>query len=234
MFGIFRKAPPPAQAPVDTRPPELERLLHRVDGATPAEQGTLLHRAGELAAAGGMRARAKELFGRAIDAFLMCGRYDDAVVTCRALLAFDRNVVRAHCTLAFIAIGKRELADAVAAIQAYAEAAVRTRTHKYAIPRLQMMERATADVDVRRAIGTALVRLNDPEGERLLASLLTDPQAGARAPAAEEDRWKELLGMAAMDAGQLWTLAFSRVGSREIDHRADEPVRRRASLPERG
>jgi hypothetical protein len=96
-----------------------------------------------------------------------------------------------------------------------------------------MMERATVDTDVRRAIGTALVRLNDPEGERLLESLWADPHAGGRSPAPEQEHWKELLGMAVMDASQLWTLAFCRVGAREDDHDVSEPVRRRAAHPVR-
>jgi hypothetical protein len=181
---------------------ELEELLADAAAAPPELRGPLYNRAADLAAAGAPPVLTRELYGKCIDAYLLAGRYQTAAAVCRKLLAFAPGVVRAHCTLAFIALGMDQPHDARRAIAAYAQAAERTRTHQYAIPRLHMMARATRNLEVRAAILEALEQLGDRTTHRIAVPLAE--------PSPHEDRWKELLAIAVMDASELWTHSFSR------------------------
>jgi hypothetical protein len=123
---------------------------------------------------------------------------------CRKLLRFAPQVVRAHCTLAFLSVRDRRIGDAERLIADYVAATKKTRTERFAIPRLRMMAEATEDADVRRLVGSFLLDLRDFEGgERVLASL---GQAAARGPRPldEQDRWNRLLRAAVMDPQELW------------------------------
>jgi hypothetical protein len=181
---------------------ELEALLANAATAPQELRGPLYQRAAELAATGAPAVLTRDLYGKAIDAFLLAGRYPTAAAVCRKLLSFAPEVVRAHCTLAFIAIGQDLPAEAVLEIERYTDAAERTRTYQYAIPRLHMMARATRDEVVRAAILAALTRLGDGTARRIARPLAE--------PVPHEDRWKELLAIAVMDASELFTHSVNR------------------------
>jgi tetratricopeptide (TPR) repeat protein len=182
----------------------LEQLERQAEAAGWTERAQLFNRAGDLCSRHpAERDLALAYYGRSIDAYLEAGSFESAAAMCRKLLRFAPQVVRAHCTLAFLSVRDRRIGDAERLIADYVAATRKTRTERFAIPRLRMMAEATDDADVRRLVGGFLLELRDFEGgERVLAAL-SAPAAGPRA-LDEQDRWNRLLRAAVMDPQELW------------------------------
>jgi tetratricopeptide (TPR) repeat protein len=184
---------------------QLAELEEQAEAAGWTPRAQLFNRAGDLCARHpAERDLALAYYGRSIDSYLEAGAFESAAAMCRKLLRFAPQVVRAHCTLAFLSVRDRRIGDAERLIADYVAATKKTRTERFAIPRLRMMAEATDDPDVRRLVGSFLLELRDFDGgERVLASLAA---AAAPAPRAldEQDRWNRLLRAAVMDPQELW------------------------------
>src|SRR2546421_12372724 len=90
--------------------PNLERQLKaleaQADEAMPGFGAQFLNRAGDLCLEARLNRRALVYYGKAIDSYLHGGRYDPAAAVCRKLLRVSPHSVRAHCTLAWLALGE--------------------------------------------------------------------------------------------------------------------------------
>ncbi|MDB4951916.1 MAG: hypothetical protein JWM27_4565 [Gemmatimonadetes bacterium] len=215
----------------------LEEDAERADGWM--ERAQVFNRAGDLCARlPAERDLALGYYGRCIDAYLEAGSFESAAAMCRKLLRFAPQVVRAHCTLAFLSVRDRRIGDAERAIADYVAATRKTRTERFAIPRLRMMAEATDDADVRRLVGGFLLELRDFEGgERVLASVAGGAAPAPLAAAAEQERWNRLLRAAVMDPQELWERTWINLNTFRPElpgvadlHRvlAPEPTRARA------
>lgn len=199
MLSWFRS--PRGVAPAPGAPhADAPSLLEHARALPAGERSQTFVRAADAAVEAGDAALAKRCLGEAIDDCLHAGRYDAAGALCRRLLALDPEVVRVRCTLAFLAIQKGDAAEVAREVEAYVRAAQRSGTHKYAIPRLHLMGRASTDPAVRLCLADALAELGD---ERAASVMRTRAgQAAARVIPQEggEEHWRQLLRAAVMSS----------------------------------
>jgi tetratricopeptide (TPR) repeat protein len=171
----------------------------------------LMNQAGDLCAQAGLPTGAMSYYGRAIDAYLATGFSAQAAAMCNKLIRYSPTVVRAHCTLAFLALADDQVGDASKEIAAYVAAARRTSTEKLAAPRLRMMARITELEEIKRQIAAHLEELGDGLGaRRILSALGEDPEAAPPVPLEQDDFWEEdeqwdrLVHAAVMQTDELW------------------------------
>lgn len=143
---------------------QLERTLAR--NPDPVTRAREWNRVAITADGMGEGARAKQYFGRAIDAYIEAGFYETAVALCRRFLVRYPDVVRAHCTLALLCVVRRDLGDAIEEIQTYARAARRTNTDHLAVSRLRLVASCAVDEDVRKAAVQAIGELGDSDAQK--------------------------------------------------------------------
>lgn len=189
------------------REDELERIERAASNSPDPTQGQLLNRAGDLCAREGVRRQAMEYYGRAVDAYLRAGYHDAAAALCRKLIRTAPDVVRAHCTLAFLSLGNEHHGDAQREIGVYVRAARATRTEKLAVSRLHLMAEATDSEVVKRTIAEHLEELHDTLGSHRILTSLATTEEGLPRPARAADpaeRWEHLLQAALTDPDELW------------------------------
>ena len=137
----------------------LEKKVARTsDAATDAQ---FFNSAGDLCARAAREKLALRYYGDSVNTYLKLGRYDAAVAVCRKLIRTSPSVVRTHCTLAWVALGRGLLADARQYVRAYADAAVRMGCEELAITQIKRMAEATTDVETRASFGEQLIALGD-------------------------------------------------------------------------
>ncbi len=185
---------------------KLEGLAQKAEAVSPGGRPPLFNRAGDFCAEAGERDAAKSYYGRAIDAYLEAEMYDAAAALCRKLIRFAPDVVRARFTLAVLSIGLGQIGEAEKELAEYARVTKKSKTQRYAIPRLRMITDATSDPQVHRFIAKALMELGDTRGgEGLLAAANATPGlAAVPTPAEERARWKRLLHVVMTDPQELW------------------------------
>jgi hypothetical protein len=180
---------------------ELAKIEDRAEQESQSQRGSLFKRAGDLCAEHrGREKLAVSYYGKAIDSYIRAGMNEAATVLCRRLIRFSPEVVRAHFTLAALALIDQRAADAAGEIMAYMYAAGRTRTQRLAIPRLRFMARATDDKELRGVLLDALNYLGDKQGADEML------RVGTTIPV--ERRKAELTELVTLDPHELWERAW--------------------------
>lgn len=129
--------------------------------ADPSAEAQFFNSAGDLCATAARPKQALRYYGDSVNTYLKLGRYDAAVAVCRKLLRTSPVVVRTHCTLAWIAIGRGLLGDAQQNVRAYVDAAIRSGSEAWAISQVRRMADAVTDIETRGFLGEALLALGD-------------------------------------------------------------------------
>lgn len=196
---------------------QLERRLAR--DPDPVTRAREWNRVALTAAAMEEGTRAKQYFGRAIDAYIEAGFYETAVALCRRFLVRYPDVVRAHCTLALLCVVRRDLGDAIEAIQTYARTARLTNTDHLAVSRLRLIATHAVDEDVQNAAVHAIGELGDSgaQTEILLALSAATPRA------ADAENLHDLVALALLSEMEV-TARIRRSGD-------DQPESTEASSP---
>jgi hypothetical protein len=181
---------------------ELGTIEDRAEQESWSQRGSLFKRAGDLCAEfkKGREKLAVSYYGKAIDAYIRAGMNEAAGVLCRKMIRFSPEVVRAHFTLAALALIDKRVGDAAGEITAYMYAAGRTRTQRLAVPRLRFMARATEEPLLRSVIQDALTYLGDKQGAE-------EVQNGGPSIRIEERR-EALTFMVTLDPHELWERAW--------------------------
>ncbi|MDQ3308897.1 MAG: hypothetical protein M3497_02090 [Gemmatimonadota bacterium] len=206
------------QVAVDLREAEaghqqLKRQLHilerRGKSAAVPQRLKLLNRAAELCAVAGQRAGAAVYYGRAIDTLLASRDYDRAAMLCRKLIRVFPEVVRAHATLAVLAIGKNLTSDAERHLEDYVGAAIWAERESLTRARLRAIAEAADDEQLRSTIAHHLWQLGDQTGsKKVLYPELVGAMADDSAPPLDpEERWDRLITVARMGPDELKRLA---------------------------
>ena len=176
---------------------ELAALAEQAGAATGSARGHLFNRAGDLCAKAERRKDALASFGHAVDAYLAVHSAAPAAAVCRKMLRYAPSTVRAHLTLACLAVEQEDLALARQEVDAYVAAARRARTAELAIPRLQLLATTVRDPALRQVIAAHLAALGDAEGSaRVTTGELAMGPSGA-------DRWQRLMHAATLDPNEI-------------------------------
>jgi tetratricopeptide (TPR) repeat protein len=180
-------------------PVDLDEILPRMERRAesslfPTERARILNLAGDLCFDAAARQRALGYYDQAIDIYLTLGMYASVASVCRKLVRLSPGVVRARCTLAWVAIARGEAREARERIADYAQAAALKASHRLARGHLRMMAEVADSPEVLEAVGEALYTLGDSRG----AKRAFDAAAGGALenrtlPKEPERRWEVVL-----------------------------------------
>lgn len=130
----------------------------------PDERARIFNLAGDMCFDAGARERALGYYGRAIDVLLAADHIDGAVAVCRKIVRLTPEVVRARCTLAWMALGQGVIEEARQRIADYARAAATAGQEKTASRHLRMMTDIAANQEVLESLAEALLEIGDNVG----------------------------------------------------------------------
>jgi tetratricopeptide (TPR) repeat protein len=173
----------------------LPRMERRADSSLfPTERARILNLAGDLCFDAGQRERALVYYDQAIDIYLALGMYASVAAVCQKLVRLSPSVVRARCTLAWMAIARGQAREARERIAEYASAALPQEDHRLARGHLRMMTEVVDTAEVLEAVGDALRILGDARGaERAYAAAMGADMDSRKLPDEPERRWEVVI-----------------------------------------
>jgi tetratricopeptide (TPR) repeat protein len=173
----------------------LPRMERRADNSLfPTERARILNLAGDLCFDAGQRDRALIYYDQAIDIYLALGMYASVAAVCQKLVRLSPNIVRARCTLAWMAIARGQAREARERIADYASAAAPRDSQRLARGHLRMMAEVADLPEVLEAIADGLRVLGDTRGaERAAAAAAGADLEARKLPSEPERRWEVVL-----------------------------------------
>ena len=127
----------------------------------PEQRARLMNMAGDLCYEAGQRERGLLYFDAAIDLYLAAGRFAASAAICDKLVHANPQIVRARCTLAWLAIARGLDDEALRRVEEYGEAALRLERPTVAQRQLRAMAEETDNESVLEGIAHALLKLGD-------------------------------------------------------------------------
>ena len=127
----------------------------------PEQRARMMNMAGDLCYDDGQRERALLYWDAAIDLYLASGRFAASAAICEKLVRLNPDIVRARCTLAWLAIARGLDDDAARRVEEYGEAATRLERPTVAQRQLRAMAEETDSESMLEAIAHALLKLGD-------------------------------------------------------------------------
>jgi hypothetical protein len=187
MVQLAAVSSAPANSTDSLEPVLANMELRALKVSFPDERARIFNLAGDLCFDAGSRERALTYYGRAIDVHIGANEIDSAVSVCRKIVRLTPEVVRARCTLAWVALGQGVILEAKQRIADYAHAASSAGQEKAASQQLRLMTEIAANEDVLQSLAEALLEIGDDVGadrafgaaaHRFAAqNSATDPQA---------------------------------------------------------
>jgi tetratricopeptide (TPR) repeat protein len=129
--------------------------------AAPEQKARLMNFAGDLCVEADQQGRALLYYDSSIDLYVAAGRFASAAAICNKLIGLNPDIVRARCTLAWLAIARGLDDQARRLVEEYGEAALRLERPMVAQQQLRAMAEETDSDDVLEAISEALLKLGD-------------------------------------------------------------------------
>jgi tetratricopeptide (TPR) repeat protein len=156
---IARAAKDRSGLPLEDALQELSRRMQW--NLSPDQRARLMNMAGDLCMEAGQRERALLYFDACIDLYLLAGRFAASAGICDKLVRLNPEVVRARCTLAWLAIARGLDDEAQRRVEEYGEAALRLERPTIAQQQLRAMAEEVDSEQVLEAIAHALLKLGD-------------------------------------------------------------------------
>jgi tetratricopeptide (TPR) repeat protein len=143
----------PAERPLDARLEESlgELAAHAREHLVPEQRARLMNNGGDLCYEAGQYERALLYFDAAIDLYIAAAKFAAAAAICEKLLRLNPRIIRAHCTLAWLAIARGLDDDAARRVEEYGEAALRLERPAIAQRQLRAMKRLTVRAFSKRS-----------------------------------------------------------------------------------
>lgn len=160
----------------------------------PEQRARLMNVAGDLCYEAGQRERGLLYFDAAIDLYLAAGQFAASASICEKLVRANPQIVRARCTLAWLAIARGLDDEAVRRVEEYGEAALRLERPTVAQRQLRAMAEETQSESVLEGIAHALLKLGDPVSADRIFGFTHNPSAQRRrSHATPEDRDRAII-----------------------------------------
>lgn len=177
---------------LDTVLPSMERRAQ--NALLPDERARIINLAGDLCFDAGSREQALAYYDRAIDTYLSVGLYASAVAVCQKIVRLTPEVIRARCTLAWLAIARGMLNEARDRIQEYADAAGRLQDSRLAWGHLRMMAEVCESQEVLQSVADALLQLGDVRGaDKVYGAAFGGELSMRKLPVDPQSRWGVVL-----------------------------------------
>jgi hypothetical protein len=180
---------------------DLQELLDRVErlqvealqSRGPGEASIPLNQAGDLLLRTGDLFTALEMYGRAVDNLVEADRFEAATALCRKIIRTAPEVVRARCTLTWLAIGAGFTAEVEQRVNDYIFAAEFAGRQKLAAAQLKSMSTVVDVHDVRLMLAEYLLRLGDDRGaDALFGEVFEERNRGIPRLIDQEQRWRDV------------------------------------------
>ncbi|HSJ16297.1 MAG TPA: hypothetical protein VK939_17960 [Longimicrobiales bacterium] len=171
---------------------QLEDLQYKAEHAHgPGGAATYWNQAGDLCLGAGRIAEGLNYYGRAIDTHVQADRFDAAAAVCQKVIRTAPTVVRARCTLTWLALGSGHEADARQHASRYVRAAEYARRDVLALLQLRRMVTVSETEELRTFIGEAMIELGDDTAADDLFGVLFRERNALLQPVviAPEERW---------------------------------------------
>jgi tetratricopeptide (TPR) repeat protein len=186
----------PVERPLDAR---LEKSLQDLSAQAraleaPEQRARLMNTAGDLCFDAGQHERALQYFDAAIDLYIAAARFAAGAAICEKLLRLNPRIIRAHCTLAWLAIARGLDDDAVRRVEDYGEAALRLERPAIAQRQLRAMAEEVDSEGILEAIAHALLKLGDSvSADRIFGFALASDTRKRRAFASPDERSRAIV-----------------------------------------
>jgi tetratricopeptide (TPR) repeat protein len=190
-----------SQSTIRPAEPTLDDVLSEIavkmrEEESPEQRARLMNLAGDLCFEAGQRERALLWFDAAIDLYLSYGRFAASAAICEKLVRLNPQVIRARCTLAWLAIARGLDDDASRRVQEYGQASLRLERPTVAQRQLRAMAEETDSESVLEAIGQALLRLGDAVSADRVFSMVESPSTRRRrAYSSSEERDRAIIAL---------------------------------------
>ncbi|CAN5803964.1 hypothetical protein BH23GEM9_BH23GEM9_16870 [soil metagenome] len=184
------------QPPETSFEDELRELMTRMRSeVTPEQRARLMSQAGDLCFEVGERERALLWFDACIDLYLSLGRFAASAAICEKLVRMNPQVIRARCTLAWLAIARGLDDEARRRVEEYGNASLRLERPTVAQRQLRAMAEETDSATVLEAIGYALLNLGDAaSADRVLAMVESPTTRSMHTYNSTEERDHAIIG----------------------------------------
>jgi tetratricopeptide (TPR) repeat protein len=159
----------------------------------PDQRARILNLAGDLCFDAGERERALGYYGRAIDVNVAHHEYSAAVAICQKIVRLTPEVVRARCTLAWMAIARGLIHEAQTRVEDYKVAADHAGQARLARAHLLMMAEVIDNRDLLVTIAEALIELGDSENADRVYGAAFGCAYEHRMAGDAEERWRTVL-----------------------------------------
>lgn len=159
----------------------------------PDQRARILNLAGDLCFDAGERERALDYYGRAIDLHITHHEYSAAVAICQKIVRLTPEVVRARCTLAWMAIARGMIQEAQTRINDYKQAAETAGQARLARAHLLMMAEVIDDRDLLVTIAESLIELGDAENADRVYGAAFGCSYEHRMSGDADERWRTVL-----------------------------------------
>lgn len=159
----------------------------------PDQRARILNLAGDLCFDAGERERSLGYYGRAIDIHVAHHEYAAAVAICQKIVRLTPEVVRARCTLAWMAIARGLIQEAQTRISDYTHAAENAGQARLARAHLLMMAEVIENRDLLLTIAEALIELGDGENADRVYGAAFGCAYEHRMSGDTDERWRTVL-----------------------------------------
>jgi hypothetical protein len=193
---VFQRRRPPID--VDRRVESLQ--VEALQCMLPGEAATPLNQAGDLLLRSGDAAGALELYGQAVDSLVEADRFEAAMGLCNKIIRTVPHVVRARCTLAWLAIGAGFTGELSGRVGDYISAAEACGRETIAQRHVRQMADVVDIHDVRIMLAEYLLYLGDDRAaNHLFGEIYSERNTGLQRSIAREERWRGVREAALMN-----------------------------------
>ncbi len=159
----------------------------------PDQKARILNLAGDLCFDAGEREQALGFYGRSIDLHIAHKQYNAAVAILQKIVRLTPEVVRARCTLAWMAVARGMIEEAQERIAEYRNAAESKGQTRMARAHLLMMAEVIENKDLLLTIAESLIELGDAENADRVYGAAFGCSFEHRMPGDSEERWKTVM-----------------------------------------
>jgi tetratricopeptide (TPR) repeat protein len=198
---LFSRSSKPDPKLVD----QLEALEWRAERATSVgAAATYLNQAGDLCLEAGRMRDALEYYGRTVDAHLAADRFEAASSVCRKILRAAPDVVRARCTLTWLALANGLEQDARTEAEEYLAAAERAGAEVVALLQVRRMVNVAESVELRLYLAEVLMALGDQRtADEVIGRVLSERNGLEQPLRVEADERRSVARRAAIQGPRL-------------------------------
>ncbi|MGH7445919.1 MAG: hypothetical protein ACRELT_00065 [Longimicrobiales bacterium] len=166
----------------------------------PGEAATPLNQAGDLLLRSGDAAAALALYGQAVDSLVEADRFEAAMGLCNKIIRTVPHVVRARCTLAWLAIGAGFTGELPTRVGDYISAAEACGRETFAQRHVRHMASIVDVHDVRITLGEYLLYLGDDRAaDQLFGEVYSERNTGKQRSVGQDERWRGVRQAALMN-----------------------------------